>query len=118
MTGKFAVEEQIPQKISQQPEAAHTGTAQQTAIFHSEGDCFPDGISVSKGVIFRDNGQQQDGYGTGECIGKENERHRHTGQNTVDAQCRGGVIAVGAQLGRYGDGFYTLQKVQYNAVGG
>lgn len=71
MTGEFAVEEQPAQKVSQQPKTAHTGTAQQTTVFYGADDCFLYGCPVSEGIIFRDNGQQQDCHGTGQGIGKE-----------------------------------------------
>lgn len=71
MTGELTVEEQLAQKISQQPEAAHTGTAQQTAVLYGAKDCFLYGFPVSEGIIFRDNGQQQDRNGTGQGIGEE-----------------------------------------------
>ena len=69
-------------------------------------------------MIFGDHGEQQNGDGAGQGVGKKDKGERHAGEHAVHAQGGDIVIAVGAQHRGDGDGLHALKEIEDDAVCG
>ena len=118
MPGQGALVESLSQNPPGEQEESHTGKTQQETIFYRAQDGPADPLVVSPGIALGDHGQQHDGDGAGERVGKKDHGESHAGQYAVHAESRGGVVAVTAQPGGNGYGFHALQQIEYDPVGG
>ncbi len=118
MSRQGAAVQSLPQEPACEQEKAHAGQAQQKAVFYRAQDGPADALVISSGIAFGDHGQQHDGHGSGQGVGKKDHGEGHAREHAVHAEGSGIVIAIAAQPGGDRYGLHALQQVQHDPVGG
>ena len=73
---------------------------------------------ISHSLAFCNGGQKYSGNCIGDGTGKENERQRHTGENTIYREGRGIIQSIKPQMSGNENRLYAMEKIYQKTVAG